>query len=170
MVGQLIVLGILVWAGVAEAACITYDRSAWTIEQKNFTQAIAYRLIFEAGENIVPTVTGDEVCFANSTVTLPTAQQILDRFAQDDAARAIEQAAAIAREQAFETEIATNNLCTAELQDIIDRIDVEQAAIQTAIDASNNLAQAKTAMTTMNQRVAGALKKVAKCLRAARGP
>lgn len=169
MLRRLILLGLLGLPSPAWAACRTLDTTTWTQDQRNRLPAIAYRLVFEAGENIVPTGTGATLCFAGSTVDLPTVltpTTVLDRYAADETARQTAVTAEQTAQASFTTEIAANNLCEASLADIISRIDAEQATIQTQIDATSNIAGARTAMTTMNQRISAALKKVAKCVRA----
>jgi hypothetical protein len=43
--------------------CIELDRSGWTQNQKNRTKGAAYQLMFRAGFDIIPTLTGDILCF-----------------------------------------------------------------------------------------------------------
>lgn len=66
-------------------------------------------------------------------------------------------------------EIAVNNLCdTATLATVVSRIDTIQTSLQADIDAVTNIATAKTALTNMNVAIAGAFKKIAKCIIARR--
>ena len=84
--------------------------------------------------------------------------------AEKDAIDAPELAAEMER-QAYATEIGSNSICDATLQQIGDVIDARRAdfqtqinnaktSIQTTIDATNNVASAKTAMTAMNNTYA----------------
>ena len=94
-----------------------------------------------------------------------------------------------ARQNAFNSEITTNDLCTAELTDIISRIETRRTTLRDAIEsqrvtnnttisgASNNIAGVKSAMTTVNNvtaaefgqsvdELASLATKIAKCVRA----
>ena len=71
-----------------------------------------------------------------------------------------------ARQQAFTDEQATNDLCTATLAELTDRINTFRDSVNTDIAAAANVAQLKTVMTTMNTTYAGAMKKIARCVRA----
>ena len=140
----------------ASAACLTTDRSAWTKAQRERYFMVAYRLVFEAGENIVPTQSGDELCFAGSTVDLVTVLAPVTLLAQIDAAILADQQATAAEQAlqaAYDAEVATNDLCTATLAELDSRIDA-------AIDATPNT------VNGMKTLLRAALKKVARCLRA----
>lgn len=65
----------------------------------------------------------------------------------------------------YDTEVASNNLCTATLAEIDSRIDTEKAAIDTTITSASNVAGVKTAMLNANARYAAAFKKVARCIK-----
>jgi len=78
----------LLMTATVNASCVTLDRSSWTKEQIIMTPAITYLVYFEAGENIVPDITDDVVCFKDSTLDVPriiNETTILDRFAIEDA-------------------------------------------------------------------------------------
>ena len=77
---------------------------------------------------------------------------MLDRFTLEDAARQAAATAEAQRQAAFETEVATNSVCTATLSEIDSRLD-------TLIDPVGNFAEVKTAMKI-------ALKRIARCVRA----
>jgi hypothetical protein len=134
------------------------------------TEAIAYRLHFEAGEDIIPTLQGETICFPNSTVDLPTVlteQAILDRFAQDEAIRQAARAADAVRQDALRQEVRTNNLCTAELEEITNRIDARIAAAQSQLDAAANLAQVKAHLRDQLYPAIGQMiQAVTRCLKA----
>ena len=74
--------------------------------------------------------------------------------------------AAAALQASYDTEISSNDLCDATLDELVTRINAERDTIQTAIDGTTNIASARTAMTSMNTRYAAAFRKVAKCLKA----
>lgn len=137
-------------------SCVTYDMSTWPQNERNHLASVTYRLLFEAGENIVPTLTGDTVCFENSVSDLNTVlsvQVVRDRFQADELVRAQLTQQEQQRQADFETEITTNTFCTAELTELDTRIDA-------AVDAApNTVAGIKTLLKS-------ALKKVSRCVRA----
>ena len=72
-----------------------------------------------------------------------------------------------ARQQAFDNEIATNDLCTASLADIESRIDTEVATLQTQLDATGTAAEVKAHLRNQLYPKLGAVfKKLGKCLKA----
>jgi len=80
----------LLFCPVVFAECVTLDTSAWTQDQKNMRQSVVYSLIYEASENIVPTIRGDQICFKNSTVDVGliiTEQSVLARYTSDESKR-----------------------------------------------------------------------------------
>jgi len=84
----------LLMTGSVWASCVTLDTSAWTQDQRNLRQAVAYDLAFQSGINEVPTVTGDQICFPTLDPTsLITSSSMLTRHADLEAIR---QAAATA--------------------------------------------------------------------------
>ena len=87
--------------------------------------------------------------------------------AEKDALNAPEVAEA-QRQAAFESEITTNDLCTASLAEIETRIDTEVDALQAQLDASpNNLAGVKAHLRNQLYPKLGAVfKKLGKCLKA----
>lgn len=85
----------------AAEVCVTIDTTGWTAQQKNWRSATAYRLAFEAGQNLQPTLSGETICFADPTFDVPTiitAQTLLNRMAQQETQNAAE-AAQIAIDQ-----------------------------------------------------------------------
>ena len=72
------------------------------------------------------------------------------------------------RQSVFESEITTNDLCTASLAEIESRIDTEVAVLQAQLDASpNNLAGVKAHLRNQLYPKLGAVfKKIDKCIRA----
>jgi len=157
----------------AHAACVDVPAPG---VPRHMRTAVAYALAFAAGHNEVPTDGQGKqpgqsqlhaICFNTFDPTgVITDQAMLDRYNTDEAARVAAANAEATRQATLASEITGNDLCTAELDDIVTRINSEQATIQAQIDATTNVASAKTAMTTMNTRIAAALRKVAKCLKA----
>ena len=93
-----LVVCLLLGGMVAEAAevCVTIPTAGWTTRQRAWREGIAYRLLFEAGQNVVPTVTGETLCVANPTVDVPTVltgPTLLARMARQEADNATEAAA-----------------------------------------------------------------------------
>ena len=81
-----------------------------------------------------------------------------------DAITAADAAAAAATAE-LATEQATNPVCNAtSLQDALDKIATQKAAIQTDIDAMTTIATAKTALTTMNNRLTAIDANIVKCV------
>lgn len=77
----------------AAEVCVSVDTTGWTTRQQNWREAIAYRLAFEAGQNLLPTVTGDAICFTDPTFDVPTVitvQTLLNRMAKQEADNAAE--------------------------------------------------------------------------------
>ena len=65
------------WLGLTTSAfagevCTTPDTTGWTTRQLALREATAYRLAFEAGQNLVPRMRGDSICFENPTFDVPT--------------------------------------------------------------------------------------------------
>ncbi len=176
--GWVMGLGAGFWAQYVFAAqiCVSPDMTTWTQDQKNLRIPVAYELLCDAnavdcdaGKN-VPSLSGDSVCVTNPTVdvaTVVTAQKILDRYTSDEALRQTATLAEQNRQATFNAEVSTNDLCTAELSDIITRIDTTVATLQGQLDATSTNAQFKTHIRNDLYPILGAaLKKVAKCVRA----
>jgi hypothetical protein len=75
----------------ANAECITIDTSGWTQDQKNAIYYTSYRLVFEAGQPIEPTVKGDVVCvdgFVGDLALTVLADKILAIYTADQLANA----------------------------------------------------------------------------------
>lgn len=170
-------IGLIVFLGMgsAEAACRTLNTSAWTQDQKNMLEAIGYRLVFEAGENIVPTKPDDAtLCFANSTVdlnTVLTESLVLTRYAANQQLAADALAVDQVRQKSFQDELdgtTGNDLCPADLTAITTKIDAVKASLDTEINNITTLLNAKPVLLDLNAAYATALKKVARCLRATR--
>jgi hypothetical protein len=93
----------------------------------------------------------------SSLMTLKS-QSVRDAIDAADAATAATRAAILA-------EFTTNEACNVtSLQEAIDKIETQRAAIQTDIDAVTNIATAKTALTSANTRLTAIDKNIAKCL------
>lgn len=73
----------------AQEVCVTVDTSSWTQEQKNWRQGITYWLAFNVGgQDVVPTINGDSICFTSPTFDVPTVitgTALLNRMAQQEA-------------------------------------------------------------------------------------
>lgn len=171
MFKKLLFGAILLIATDAYAACTTVDRSAWTQYQKNMTYGVANILYFEAGEDIRPTVDDatDEICFAGSTLDVPTIineTTILNRLAADDAVRDAALVAEIARQDEFTSEISVNDVCDKELSVIDSYLDGRLTAAQTQLDAANNNAEVKAHLRDqLYPELVDLFKKVARCVR-----
>ena len=71
------------------------------------------------------------------------------------------------RQMVFESEVTTNDLCTAILSEIESRIDTEVAALQAQLDATTTAAEVKAHLRNQLYPKLGAVfKKIAKCIRA----
>lgn len=142
----------------AAEVCIAVDTTTWTAEQRSLLVAGAVALRSQAGESALVTrwtASPGEVCFDSPVIDLtpvlvPSA--LLTRIQADLAAAEQARLVEETRQSAFEAEIASNNVCTAELSDIESRIDA-------VIDPVSTLVEAKVAMKI-------ALKRIARCLRA----
>ena len=85
----LIFLLFLCRGAYAQEICATVDTSAWTQDQRNWRQGIAYWLAFNVGgQDVVPTISGDSICFQNPTFDVPTVitgTTLLNRMVQQKA-------------------------------------------------------------------------------------
>ena len=168
-----ILLSILLLASIATAdtQCVTIDTTAWDdvtrpinppflIErqrQLNHRHATAARLVFEAmGSFDRMWVEVDDICFENplnfvpsNVVTEPPLRNRIFVFLENaEINRRLVEAEELIREE----EVRTNNLCSATLDEINQRLDAE-------IDPIQNLQEAKAVFKRI-------FKKVARCLRA----
>ena len=157
----------------ASEICRTVDISPWTQSQRNLLAAVSSELVDEAGSPSRITrwsnQTG-EVCFDTPTVDLAivlTETAILNRYTSDEAIRQSNADTEAIRQQGFTDEITSNNLCTAELSELTNRIDTWVANRQAEVNAATNLAQVKTVLRDqVIPQIGTALKQVARCLRA----
>ena len=169
-----LVIGLVGWAGSVQAACMSYDTTAWTQSQRNHLSSIAYRLLFEAGENVVPTQTVEgmvsQLCFEGSSSDLNAIlaeTAILARMQQEAETQAANLAVELLRVQSLEDERRINPLCNAELDALTSRIDQTIANLQGQLDATSTVAQVKTHLRDQVYPALGtAFKQVARCLRA----
>lgn len=74
---KLMFISILLFSPVLYAAeeCVTIDVSGYNQEQKNFLEAASYRLMFEAGDDRVPSLVNNNagtVCFVDPAVNIST--------------------------------------------------------------------------------------------------
>ena len=130
------------------------------------------------------------ICFPtfNPTASI-TNQTMADRYATDEAQRVAEGIVEQQRQAAFDAEIAANDLCTAELAEVISRVETRRTTLRASVEnqrvtnnttissAANNVAGVKAAMTTLNNvtaaefgqtvdEIASLATKIAKCVRA----
>jgi predicted NBD/HSP70 family sugar kinase len=148
---KLALLALLI-PSTAQAACVTLDTSGWTQEQKNLITAISYHLIYQAGQNIVPTVNGNEVCFEGSTGNLSAIineTTILAAYAANQQAGEEAAQAEAMEQEAYIQEIGSNDLCEGTLDEMIARaaayvnakrvlIDTQKANFDAQVDAVSN--------------------------------
>ena len=103
-----IIIAWLLMTSSAWASCVTLDTSAWTQDQRNLRQAVAYDLAFQSGVNEVPTVTGEEICFPTlDPAALITGSAMLTRHAELEAIRQAAATDEANRLAALQTERAT---------------------------------------------------------------
>ena len=118
----------------ADEVCVTIDTITWTQGQKNLRQATAYNLAFNVGgQDVVPTVSGDFICFQNPTFdvsTVITGTTLLNKMVQQKA----DNDAELAQLDTFRNELQTidsqletddtdwNNLTTAQKLIVIKKI------------------------------------------------
>jgi len=164
----------------AQAACVVVDVTGLNVTQRSklgaaaamiqADAALAWQDAQGAAVGLQAQATRVNVCAVNTTsITLSALQTNLTTLASAQTTQDSAAAAAATLKVDAGTEIAGNNLCTqASLAAIDTVIDNAAAAIQTDIDATTNIATAKTAMTTMKATMAAAFKKVARCLLAYR--
>ena len=167
----MILLTTPVWAA---EECVTVDTATWTQAQKNRLPALAGSLAGVQGDTRIPTrYTESLICWDDPTFDVPTVittQTILDRYAMEEAVRQSAETAEATRQVAFESEVMTNDLCTASLAEIESRIDTEVAALQTQLDATTTAAEVKAHLRNQLYPKLGAVfKKIARCLKARAG-
>ena len=68
----LFVFLILASPSFSQEDCVTVDTSTWDQREKNHMKANAYSLIFGSGHNIVPKVSGNQVCTEYLPIALST--------------------------------------------------------------------------------------------------
>ena len=184
----------------AEAAlvCRTVDYQQprpWTQDEKNSLPTLSAQLMDTASGNtailVSDHVSTATVCFETilDLATVLTENALLAQYVtfhqQLDAAAQAE----ATRLTAFETEIASNDLCTAELAEVISRVETRRTTLRASVEsqrvtnnttissAANNVAGVKAAMTTLNNvtaaelgqtvdEIASLATKIAKCVRA----
>lgn len=74
----------------ATETCKTLDSSTWTQNERNQRQAIFYALAFDAGQDVVPRINGDQICFESpifNVNNLVTRTNFKTRLDTEDAAR-----------------------------------------------------------------------------------
>ena len=119
----------------ATQVCVSPDTSFWTSDQRVWRHAIAYRLAFEAGQNIQPTIAGNTICFTDPTFNVEqtlcddvvdgicTGQKMLDKMAQQVVDNNIDAQLNQQRSSALQSEILSNDYCLGELTELQTRID-----------------------------------------------
>jgi len=174
MTRLIVLLSVLAIPTYSWAACVVIDIGSLTIQQRGKLSAAAHRITspvtmrWLVNNNPATTqaqATHVDLCAADvSKLTINT----LNTHLSDITSEQITEDTAIAQTEATKaeasTEVSTNNLCTATLAQIVSRIDAAKATIQTDIDSTVTLLNARTALTTMNNQYAEALKKIAKCM------
>ena|SRR3990167_3714522 len=160
--------------------CVDVDVSAWTQAQRNARQAIAYVLANDVGgQNLHPhspsgaqvtEVGNTQICFTDPLFDVPTVittQTMLNQYAIMIANNQTDAATEAQRQAAFESEVTTNDLCTASLVEIENRIDTEVAALQAQLDATTTAAEVKAHLRNQFYPKLGAVfRKLGRCVRA----
>ena len=106
---KLFVMAFLVMCcGTVESAevCVTIDTTGWTNRQKTWREGTAYYLAVQAGQDVVPTLTGEALCFTNPTFDVPTvitATTLLNKMAQQEGQNATETTQMQTDQQELET-------------------------------------------------------------------
>ena len=157
----------------AVQVCSTLNVTGWTQEQRNLIPFTTYRLAFEAGQDVVPTITGNQVCYDDPTFNVPsviTTASILSKINTTLAQRSVDLANVAVKQQAFTDEISGatgNDVCDASLADIETRIDNRVAALQAQLDATTTAAEVKAHLRNQLYPALGTVfKRIAKCLKA----
>ncbi len=135
-----IIISLVSTLGFAE--CVTLDTSGWTQNKKNMRMPVAYALAYESGQNIVPTVSGKDICFEGSAdIDIAVNQTTFDqRYDSDKLALDI----ADAEMQALSIEFETEKL-NSEFRELT------LSQIDSKIDAISNLNQMKTALKKLTR-------------------
>ena len=172
----LIYLWMMPSPALAAQVCVTIDSLAWTREQQNLVATASYHLAFSSGQNTVPTVTGDQICYNDPTFDVPstvTTASVLSKIDAILAQRSVDLANAAVKQQAFADEVTGvtgNDLCSAELSEIEIRIDNRVAALQAQLDATTTATEVKAHIRNQLYPALGTVfKRIAKCLRARAG-
>jgi hypothetical protein len=160
----MLVLLLLLTPGAVLATCVDLSLATFTQAQREFlvTGALALEPTIDRVQQHVP----GEVHLCSPTVdisgltagALQTAcQAAYDAQVAIDASKATETAE-------IRTELTTSQFClTATYAQIASRVAAQKAAVQADIDAATNIATAKTAMTTLNNRTWAAFEALARC-------
>lgn len=129
--------------------CVDIDTTSWTLGQISHILPVAYHLLWQAGDEIVPTVTsvtgGHRICVENPTcdvATVLTAETILAKDAEWELER---EAARLQAEQdraEAESELEVNQVKQAKL-----------STIDAKIDAISNLADAKVFLKKLTRYI-----------------
>ena len=157
------VLAFLMVGGPAWADCISLDLTGWTLEQRRFLNHVTSTTL-NSSVQVTEADTSAEVCAPGTTSGLQagTLQTMAQALVVDQANAA---AQAAAERVTLEQEQTTNPACNVtSLQDALDKINGQQVAIQADIDAITNIATAKTALTTTNNRLTTIDANIVKCL------
>lgn len=129
--------------------CVDIDTTSWAIEQKYSIGALAYSLLYAAGDDIIPSVIGTEgghrICVTNPTcdvstvLTVETMQALYDEWFAYWEAERIRREAEIAEAEA---ELAENEIKAASLSNI-----------DAKIDAVSNLAESKVFLKKLTRYI-----------------
>jgi len=85
----------------AQRECVTVDTSSWTQDQKNLRESITYRLAFEAGQDLIPSVEDDQICFESPIFNISsiiTEKTLLDKI-ESERIRSVSEVAQIEQER-----------------------------------------------------------------------
>ena len=149
---------------IAWANCTTLNVSTWDKNERSVLNPVVRAAVGEditarylIAEQSVEICSSIDVTSLNQSTLQTQAQAYLIQRDADDLARYTLYLDAQAK-------LLTNTACNATFAQVDSRLDQEKATIQTDIDASTNIATAKIAMTTLNNRTNAIEKKLAECI------
>jgi hypothetical protein len=160
----MLVLLLLLTPGAVFANCVDLSLATFTAPQKAFLVAGAMtleptidrvqRYVPGEGHLCSPTV---DISSITAGALQAASQAAYEAQVAIDAGKATE-------ETEIRTELTTSQFClTATYAQIASRVAAQKAAVQADIDAATNIATAKTAMTTLNNRTWAAFEALARC-------
>ena len=154
----------LLTVSLARANCVDLNITTFTQQQRDFLTSGAITL--EPTIDRVQRLHPAEIHLCSPTADLSSltasALQTASQAAYD--AQVTVNASKATEEAEITTELNTSQFCrTATFAQIASRVATQKAAVQVDIDASTNIATAKTAMTTLNNRTWAAFEALARC-------